>query len=302
MAEVTKTHPDAWKLPLPTRGRMSRWHGALWFCRQKPLGAISAGIIVVVVLMAGFADSVAPYHYAAIDVPSSLQGPSPQHLLGTDDLGRDLLSRILYGARISLFVGIAAVALGVGHGSLWGLLSGYTGGKVDAVIQRIMDAIMAVPLLVMAMVIVATLGASIFNVIFAISFILTPRANRLVRGSVLAAKENVYVEAAQAVGCGSLRIIFRHILPNVTAPIIILATISLGSAIITEASLSFLGMGVPPPTPTWGGMLSSEGRFYMTLAPWIGIWPGLAITLAVLAFNLFGDAVRDVLDPRLRGT
>ncbi|MBI2166300.1 MAG: ABC transporter permease [Chloroflexi bacterium] len=284
---------------LPRR-RATPLRAIVRFCRQKPLGAISGLIIVAVVLAAGLADWVAPSHYRTQDIPARLQGPSPQHFFGTDDLGRDIFSRVIYGSRISLLVGLVAVALGVVHGSIWGFLSGYLGGKLDMTVQRLMDAILAVPLLVMALVVVATLGASLFNVILALAFILTPRANRLLRGSVLSARENIYVEAARAVGCSSWRIALRHILPNVTAPIIVLATISLGSAIITEASLSFLGMGVPPPFPTWGGMLSGEGRSYMIYAPWIAIFPGLAITITVLAFNLLGDALRDVLDPRLR--
>ena len=270
--------------------------------RQKPLGVVSAGVILVVVVAAVLADQVAPFTYSQIDVPSRLQAPSVHHLFGTDDLGRDVFSRVVYGARISLVVGIAAVALGVVHGGVWGLLSAYVGGKVDMVIQRVMDAILSVPLLVMGLVVVATLGASLVNVILAVAFVLTPRASRLVRGSVLSIKEEAYIESARALGCSSWRIVLVHILPNVTAPIIVLASVSLGAAITLEASLSFLGMGVPPPFPTWGGMLGGEGRVRMIEAPWLAIWPGVAITLTVLAFNLLGDATRDVLDPRLRGT
>ena len=270
--------------------------------RQKPLGVVSAGVILVVVVAAVLADQVAPFTYSQIDVPSRLQAPSVHHLFGTDDLGRDVFSRVVYGARISLVVGIAAVALGVVHGGVWGLLSAYVGGKVDMVIQRVMDAILSVPLLVMGLVVVATLGASLVNVILAVAFVLTPRASRLVRGSVLSIKEEAYIESARALGCSSWRIVLVHILPNVTAPIIVLASVSLGAAITLEASLSFLGMGAPPPFPTWGGMLGGEGRVRMIEAPWLAIWPGVAITLTVLAFNLLGDAARDVLDPRLRGT
>ena len=258
---------------------------------------VSAGVILVVVVAAVLADQVAPFTYSQIDVPSRLQAPSVHHLFGTDDLGRDVFSRVVYGARISLVVGIAAVALGVVHGGVWGLLSAYVGGKVDMVIQRVMDAILSVPLLVMGLVVVATLGASLVNVILAVAFVLTPRASRLVRGSVLSIKEEAYIESARALGCSSWRIVLVHILPNVTAPIIVLASVSLGAAITLEASLSFLGMGVPPPFPTWGGMLGGEGRVRMIEAPWLAIWPGVAITLTVLAFNLLGDAARDVLDP-----
>ena len=282
-----------------------RWQWAvngLRLSRQKPLGAISAVVILVVVVAAVLADQVAPFTYSQIDVPSRLQAPSVHHLFGTDDLGRDVFSRVVYGARISLIVGIAAVALGVVHGGAWGLLSAYVGGKVDMVIQRVTDAVLSVPLLVMGLVVVATLGASLINVILAVAFVLTPRASRLVRGSVLSIKEEAYIDSARALGCSSWRIVFVHILPNVTAPIIVLASVSLGAAITLEASLSFLGMGVPPPFPTWGGMLGGEGRVRMIEAPWLAIWPGVSITLTVLAFNLLGDAARDVLDPRLRGT
>lgn len=289
--------------------RLHGWHLAVKGLRvagrlgkQKPLGTVSAGVILIVIVMAVLAEEVAPFAYSQVDVPSRLQAPNFHHIFGTDDLGRDVFSRIVYGARVSLIVGIAAVALGVIHGGFWGLVSAYVGGTVDTIIQRVMDAVLAVPLLVMGLVVVATLGASLINVILAVAFVLTPRTCRLVRGSVLSTKEEAYIEAARALGCSSWRIIMVHILPNVTAPIIVLASISLGAAITLEASLSFLGMGVPPPFPTWGGMLGGEGRVRMIEAPWLAIWPGAAITLTVLAFNLLGDAVRDVLDPRLRGT
>ena len=270
------------------------------FCRRKPLGAVSLVVVVLLIVVAASANVVAPYdptapHYAAI-----LKGPSPRFLLGTDQMGRDLLSRIIFGSRISLYVGFVSVAFGVLHGALWGAISGYFGGKVDQIIQRVMDAFMAIPFLVLAMTIVAILGSSTRNVIMALAIVFTPTTNRVVRGTVLAAKEHVYVDAAKVIGCRSWRIVTRHILPNVFAPILVVATLYLGNAIIIEASLSFLGMGSPPPDASWGAILSSEGRQFLERAPWIAIFPGAAISIVVLSFNLLGDSLRDVLDPRLR--
>lgn len=257
-------------------------------------------MILLLILSALFAPILAPYDPTRGDFNHTLEAPSPKFLLGTDNLGRDILSRVIYGARISLLVGIMAVGIGTTHGTVWGLLSGYIGGKFDLVVQRIMDSIMAIPFLILVLVVVAVLGPSIVNVILALAFAQTPRSNRIVRGTVLSVKQNQYIEAARAIGVPGWRIVALHVLPNVLAPIIVIATVSLGSAIIAEASLSFLGLGTPPPTPTWGGMLSTTGRQYMERAPWIAIFPGIAISAVVLAFNLFGDAMRDVLDPRLR--
>jgi peptide/nickel transport system permease protein len=270
------------------------------FCRRKPLGAVSLVIVVLLVLVAALANVVAPYdptapHYAAL-----LKGPSRQFLMGTDQMGRDLLSRIIFGSRISLYVGFVSVGLGVLHGAFWGALSGYVGGKVDQVVQRVMDGLMAIPFLVLAMTIVAVLGPSLRNVILALAIVFTPTTNRIVRASVLAARENVYVDAAMAIGCRNGRILIRHVLPNVFAPILVVATVYLGNAIVIEASLSFLGMGSPPPDASWGAILSTEGRQFLERAPWIAIFPGAAISIVVLSFNLLGDALRDVLDPRLR--
>jgi peptide/nickel transport system permease protein len=278
----------------------SRVSGFLRFVRRKPLAAAGGLIIIGMVLMAVFADQIAPRRYDKQDIVSRLEAPSGRFVLGTDDLGRDLLSRIIYGARISLAVSIGAVALGLLHGSFWGILSGYAGGRTDLVIQRIMDGVLSIPLLLMAMVIVTALGASLTNVILAMGLVLTPTVNRVVRGAVLSVKELPYVDAARSIGATPGRIILQHVLRNIAAPLIVISTINLGSAIITESSLSFLGMGVPPPYPTWGGMLSSTGRTFLQDAPWLAIFPGVAISLVVLAFNLLGDGLRDVLDPRLR--
>jgi peptide/nickel transport system permease protein len=270
------------------------------FCRRQPLGAVSLVVVVVLVLVAALANVVAPYDPTAPHYTALLKGPSRQFLMGTDQMGRDLLSRIIFGARISLYVGFVSVGLGVLHGAFWGAVSGYVGGKVDHVVQRVMDGLMAIPFLVLAMTIVAVLGPSLRNVIMALAIVFTPTTNRIVRATVLAARENVYVDAALAIGCRSGRILIRHVMPNVFAPILVVATVYLGNAIVIEASLSFLGMGSPPPDASWGAILSSEGRQFLERAPWIAIFPGAAISIVVLSFNLLGDALRDVLDPRLR--
>ncbi len=278
------------------------WAGFLSFLRHKPLGSFGLLLVALLVFTAVFADLLANHDPETVAVRDRLLGPGPVYYLGTDHYGRDTWSRIVYGARPSLYVGIFAVVFGTVVGSLVGLVSGYFGRTFDAVAQRIMDMIQAFPLLILAMTIVAALGTSVQNVVIALGIVITPSTNRVVRGTVLSVKENQYVEAARAIGCRHARIILVHILPNVLAPIIILASITLGLAILTEASLSFLGLGPPPPTPTWGSMLSGEGRDYFERQPWLAVWPGVAISLAVLGFNFFGDALRDVLDPRLRGS
>lgn len=276
--------------------------GLLRFCKQKPLGAAGGFLVLLLIFTALFASVLAPYEPLKQDLTKGLLPPGGAHLMGTDNLGRDVLSRIIYGSQISLMAGIGAVTLGVSAGTVIGLVSAYWMGKLDLILQRVMDSLQAFPLIVLALAIVAVLGASVINVIGALAVVLTPGFARVIRGSVLSVKENQYVEAARALGASDLRIILQHILLNVTAPIIVLVSIYMGSAIIVEASLSFLGAGTPPPTPTWGGMLSGTGRMYFEIAPWLAVFPGVAISLAVLGFNLFGDALRDVLDPRLRGT
>ncbi len=284
----------------PSVDKISRTRQLWNALRRKPLGAVSAALIALLVLTALFADVLAPYDPLATQPDIRLVAPSRDHPFGTDDIGRDVLSRVIHGSRISLWVGLLAVGIGTVAGMLIGLVCGYCEGWVDMILQRIMDAVQAIPGLVLALAIVSVLQPSTTNAMIAIAMVIIPGNSRIVRGAVLSAKQNHYVEAAQAIGCRHPRIITSHILPNVTAPILIIASIWLGNAILIEATLSFLGVGTQPPTPSWGLMLSSTGRAFMEQAPWLAIFPGLAISLAVLAFNLFGDTLRDAWDPKLR--
>jgi peptide/nickel transport system permease protein len=268
---------------------------------RKPMGLLGAAIILVMILMAILAGVIAPYDPYELRSTMLFRPPGPEFLLGTDDYGRDILSRIIYGARISLYVGMVSVVLGTTHGAAWGLVAGYLGGRTDFVVQRVMEALMAFPTLVLALAIVAALGQSTSNIIVAVALVLTPTANRVVRSTVLSTRNLLYVEAARAVGCPDHHILLRHVLPSCLAPYIILASVALSTAILAEASLGFLGLGTPPPEPSWGSMLSGAAQQYVRQAPWMAIYPGLAISLAVLGFNMLGDAVRDILDPRLRG-
>jgi peptide/nickel transport system permease protein len=277
------------------------WKGTVTFMRRKPLGAAGAIIILAMVLLALSAPVIAG-DATAWNLSDNFQGSSMKYWLGTNDLGQDLWAQIVNGARISLYVGILSVAFGSGSGGILGLVSAYYGGKTDITIQRIMDALMSIPTLILALAIMAALGGSVNNVVLAIGVVQIPRANRIVRSQAMAVKESEFALAARSIGAGDIRIMAQHIMPQCIAPWLIIASAGLGTAIISEASLSFLGMGVPPTTPTWGGMLSQRGREYFALAPQMAIWPGIAISLAVYGFNLFGDALRDVLDPRLRGT
>jgi len=283
--------------------RPARRGRTLWrFVRRKPLGTAGAVVVLAMVVMAVFADVLATYDPVRTNAAQTLSRPSSLHWLGTDYLGRDIYSRILHGARVSLIVGIASTLLGSVVGGVAGLLSGYVGGLTDIVTQRVMDILQGLPLLVLALVMSAALGPSLGNVIIAISVPIIPRAARVTRSSVLAIRETPYVEAARALGVSHLRVAFRHILPNTIGPFMILTTAQLGSAILVEAALSFLGLGVPEPYPSWGRMLSVSAAEYAQKAPWLVLFPGAAISLAVFGTNLLGDALRDVLDPRLRQT
>ncbi|HEX2887381.1 ABC transporter permease [Vineibacter terrae] len=277
------------------------WRGAtLLLIRRYPLGAIGAVIFILFVFAALFADVVAPMDPLSTNSRASLAAPSATYVLGADFMGRDVFSRLVYGARISLAVGLGATALGCLFGILVGLLSGYLGGWIDLVVQRVIDIMQSLPLLVMALVMAASLGPSLRNTIIAIAIPLVPNVARVIRSNTLSLREMPFVEAARAVGMGELRIALRHVLPNTLAPIIVLATAQLGSTILTEASLSFLGLGVPEPHPSWGRMLSESAAEYVRTAPWLVIFPGVAISLIVFGTNLLGDAVRDILDPRQR--
>lgn len=282
--------------------RRPPWAVSLHLARRKPLGAISLVLIVVLVLAALFAPLLAPYPPLEVHSGVRLVAPGGQYLLGTDDIGRDVLSRVIYGARISLKVGLVSTLLGTVAGLVLGVVSGYVEGKTDMIIQRVVDTFMAFPGLILALVLMSTLGPGVDKVIIAIGIVIIPGTTRVVRSATLATKQHAYVEAARLLGCSDVRIMARHVVPNVFAPVIVLASVALGNAILIEASLSFLGLGTPPPNPSWGGMLSYQGRFFMERAPWLAYGPGLAISLTVLSFNLFGDALRDLLDPRLRGT
>ncbi|MGE0598211.1 MAG: ABC transporter permease [Dehalococcoidia bacterium] len=270
------------------------------FARRKPMGGFGLAMVIILVTVAVIAPLVAMEDPYAISGRDRLQGPSAAHLFGTDDLGRDVFARVVYGSRISIQVGIISVVISTVVGTAVGLFSGYIGGVTDLVVQRIVDALMALPLLIFALAIVAALGPSITNVMVAVGLALSPGLSRVVRGSVMSVRQNLYVEAARSIGASDVRIVSQHVLPNVLAPIIVLATAGLGGAILAEGSLSFLGLGTPPPTPSWGGMLSGSSRTYFERAPWLAVFPGLALTIAVLGFNTLGDGLRDYLDPRLR--
>lgn len=270
------------------------------FARRKPLGTAGAVVIVAMVIGAVFAHGLAPYDPLGTDYAAMLQPPNARHWLGTDTFGRDILSRIIYGSRTALFVGLGSSFLGATIGAVIGVASAYFGGRVDLVVQRLIDIVMSFPIIVLALAVVSVLGSGITNLILAIAIPFVPRIARVVRSSALAIRETPYVDAARAMGFGHVRIIFRHMLPNVVAPYLIMLTAFLGQAILLEASLSFLGLGVTEPTPAWGLMLRGAAVEFAERAPWMGIFPGLAISAAVFGFNLFGDSLRDVLDPKLR--
>jgi len=282
-------------------GKVTGFWGALGhLLRRYPLGAAGALIVLAIVLMAIFAPWITAFDPTTTNARASLARPGGAHLLGADFMGRDMWSRIVYGARISLAVGIGSTSVGCLIGVSIGLMSGYFGGWLDLLVQRLMDMLQSLPLLVMALVMAAALGPSIGNVIIAISIPLVPTVARVIRSNTLMLREMPYVEAARAVGMNEVSIALRHVLPNTLAPLIVLATAQLGSAILVEAALSFLGLGIPEPYPSWGRMLSESAAEYVRTAPWLVIYPGLAISLAVFGTNLLGDALRDIFDPRLR--
>jgi peptide/nickel transport system permease protein len=296
MTTVDDTRPIA-SAAVPAE---SLWRHLRYHIARHPLGAVGAAIMAVFVFAAVFADFLTRFDPVSTNAALSLARPSAAHLFGADFMGRDVYTRILYGARISLAVGLGSAGLGCAIGVALGLTSGYIGGWVDLIIQRLVDIMQALPLLVLALVMAAALGPTLGNTIVAISIPLIPYSARVIRSNTLALREMPYVEAARAVGMSEFRIAVRHVLPNTLAPLIVLATAQLGSAILTESSLSFLGLGIPEPHPSWGRMLSESAAEYVRTAPWLVIFPGIAISLAVFGTNLLGDALRDILDPRLR--
>ena len=273
------------------------------FLRRRPLGAFGLVLVIVMILVAIFADQIAPYDPTKVQFKDLLLPPSADHLFGTDNFGRDVFSRIVFGSRTALLVGFSASIVGCTLGLALGVIGAYFGGRTDQLIQRLMDVLLSFPLIVIAIAVVAALGTGedkVANVIAAITVPIVPRVSRVVRSSALTVVQMPYIEAARSVGTGAVRIMFRHITPNVFAPYLIMMTAFLGQAILLEASLSFLGLGVFEPTPSWGLMLRGAGMQFLERAPWLAIAPGIAISLAVFGFNLFGDSLRDALDPRLR--
>lgn len=281
------------------RGRASAGPlvGTLRIVRGNLIGTLGLGIVLAVIVVAAAADLLAPFD-PNIEAARPLQAPSTTNLMGTDEFGRDVLSRIVYGARVSLYVGLVATGIALLAGASVGLVAGYRGRLFDAIVMRLMDVLFAFPALILAIAITGLLGPSLTNAMIAIGIVYTPVFARVARGPTLSVVQLDYVQAARALGAGDLRIVLRHVLPNVAAPIIVQTTLSLSTAILSEGALSFLGLGTQPPDPSWGTMLSG-GRKFMEIAPWVAVYPGLAIMIAVLGFNLAGDGLRDVLDPEL---
>ena len=270
--------------------------------RNKPLGAVGAMVCVLFLFCGLFADLIAPYGYNQISLLNRVRPPSWEFWFGTDNLGRDVLSRCLYGAQLSVIIGFSGAALATTISAVVGIVSGYLGGKTDLVTQRFVDAWMSFPDLIILIVVVSVLGPGMVQIIVVLGLLLGIGGSRIIRGTVVSVRENMYVHAAQSMGAGTLRILWRHVLPNVMPPLIVLFTNRVGAVILAESGLSFLGFGVPPPSPTWGGMLSGSGRAYMYQGPWLALAPGLCLTFVVYAIAVFGDALRDLLDPRMRGT
>ena len=298
MTTTTKTTTDAQFEAVSEKQPV--WKSMVKMARKQPVGVAGLGVVILMIFAAIFAPFLTPYDPVNNQYEFILTPPGAEFWLGTDQFGRDILTRIIYGARTALFVGFVAASIGAVGGLVLGVASAYFGGAFDLLFQRVMDVVMAFPLIILALAVVATLGPGTENVIIAITIPFIPQCARVVRSNALAIREIPYVDAARALGFGHARIILRQMVPNVMAPFLILFTAFVGQAILLEASLSYLGMGVQEPTPAWGLMLQGGAEEYAESAPWVAIWPGVAISLAVFGFNLFGDAVRDTLDPRLR--
>ena len=299
MAEIADTSaplaPERTRRPSVFAGFLGR------LFREKPLGAIGF-VVCVIFLFAGlFADFIAPYGFNQILPINRMKPPNAQFWFGTDNLGRDIFSRILYGARLSVIIGLSAASLATFISIAIGITTGYLGGKFDMIVQRFVDAWMSFPDIVILIVVVAVVGPGMPQVIVLLGCLYGIAGSRIIRSAVLSVREQSYIHAAQSIGGGTPRILWRHVLPNVMAPVIVLFTTRVGAVILAESALSFLGLGVPPPAPTWGGMLTGSARSYMYLAPWMALAPGICLTLVVFSINMFGDALRDLLDPRMRG-
>ena len=286
--------------PRRKRGPVLHFLGRLF--REKPLGAAGAVVFVLFLFCGIFADALAPYGMNQIAPLNRLKPPSWAFPFGTDNLGRDMLSRCLYGAQLSVIIGFCAAGIATIISVLLGIISGYLGGKFDLVLQRFVDAWMSFPDLIILIVVVSVVGPGMPQIIVTLGLLLGIAGSRIIRGAVVSVRENMYVHAAQSTGASTFRILWRHILPNVMAPVIVLFTTRVGTVILAESGLSFLGLGVPPPAPTWGGLLSGSGRTFMLQGPWLALAPGLCLTIVVYATNMFGDALRDLLDPRMRGS
>jgi len=286
----------------PPRERRAFLGFALRLVREKPLGAIGAAIFVLFLVCGAFAGWLAPYGMNEINPVNRMKAPSLAFPLGTDYLGRDQLSRILYGAQLSVIIGFCAAGLATAVSIFIGVVSGYAGGRTDMIIQRFVDAWQSFPGLVILIVAVAVLGPGMPQVIGVLALLFGIAGSRIIRGAVVSVREHTYIHAAQSIGAGTQRILWLHVLPNIMPVVIVLFTSRLGATILAEAGLSFLGLGVPPPAPTWGGMLSGSARTYMHQGPWLALAPGLALTIVVYAVNVLGDALRDLLDPRMRGS
>jgi peptide/nickel transport system permease protein len=286
--------------PAPDRNQLARFVGRLF--REKPLGAAGGAVFLLFLFCGVFADVLAPYGMNQISPINRLKPPSWQFPFGTDNLGRDMLSRCLYGAQLSVIIGFCAAGLATLISVVVGIVTGYLGGKVDLITQRFVDAWQSFPDLIVLIVVVSVVGPGMPQIIVTLGLLLGIGGSRIIRSAVVSVRENMYVHAAQSIGASTPRILWRHILPNVLPPIIVLFTTRVGAVILIESALSFLGLGVPPPAPTWGGMLSGSGRTFMFQGPWLALAPGLCLTIVVYATNMFGDALRDLFDPRMRGS
>jgi peptide/nickel transport system permease protein len=300
MTSIAESAPAQKTALKPRRGPFMDFVVRLF--REKPLGAAGAVVFVVFLFCGLFADLLAPYGYNQISPLNRLKPPSLNFPFGTDNLGRDMLSRCLYGAQLSVIIGFCAAGLATVISIVLGVLTGYLGGKFDMIVQRFVDAWMSFPELIVLIVVVSVVGPGMPQIIVVLGLALGIAGSRIVRGAVVSVRENMYVHAAKSTGAKTFRILWRHVLPNVMAPVIILFTNRVAVAILAESGLSFLGFGVPPPAPTWGGMLSGSGRAYMYQGPWLALAPGLCLTIVVYAISVFGDALRDLLDPRMRGS